>query len=260
VLIMSCTDKTWAKDLSNNTLREIEQKLIDWRNKNIICLSVAFYNVKNTCWAMIYSNSDAISHSIEKQEIIKNKIESLKLEEYKETAIRVIGFFLEVDTNDWILEQSYRRRAVIKLSIKIPKISSQTKIGITPRMIRVMMRLPLLKIGGLGGNKTVGYYRMMKEEEIESIEIPISETKESVKEIFQSEWETNLKLLLEINFIEKNKYFLSMDNNFVFMFDKCGNAHGDVLMDRKGTRGIGLGKKRNDIRLDFSEYLEMSSM
>jgi hypothetical protein len=249
--------KTWNKDLSTNTLTRLKERISDWQKKNIVSLSIAFYNIRGSYWALIYSNSGMIELSKEKQEIIRIKIESLNLDSHKKTTLRVIGLFLEVDENDWQLEGEYKRRCLIKINSRIPNLTSQTTVGITPKMIRVMMRMPLLEIGGLGGDKRSGFYRIMTVEDMNTEEIVETTTIQPVKEIFQEEWEQSLNMLLSINFIQHNEYSLSLDHKYVFLKKHCGRAYGDVLIGRKDFRNFGLRKCMNICRLDFSEMLEV---
>ena len=259
-------NRYWNRDLSINTLKRLDSILIDFKKRQILSLSISFHKTHKGTWALIYSNSEALKDNELFQHIVVDQIELLDFKKMKETTLRIIGFNLEV-SDSWKLTSKFTKTCLLKVNVDVKGLVITNKIGLTPKMIRILMRMPLTENCLIKEDNFMNYLEPELETDVVIGSIDIFESKDKrdqpplipnnnnmiqakcendkgsidlesppVKEIFLDEWEESLMLLKSINFIKRNDFYLSFSHTYISLKSILGCACGDLLIDRKGTR------------------------
>lgn len=264
--MLNTKNQYWNRELSTNTLKRLDSILNDLKRRQILSLSISFHKTQKGTWALIYSNSEALKDNELLQHIVVDQIELLDFSKMKETTLRIIGFNLEVN-DSWRLTSRFTKTCLLKVNIDVKGLCVTNKIGLTPRMIRILMRMPLTENCLVKDDNFMNYLEpelgtdatnnsdnasesedkrdhppVMQQNDNtgqtkdESRERNIGLESPPVKEIFLEEWEGSITLLKSINFIKRDDFYLSFSHTYISLKNILGCACGDLLIDRKGTR------------------------
>jgi hypothetical protein len=221
-------------------MSDLEQKkqriLSKFKDENTLLLtSILHKDEKNDIWALVYSNSDNLREENKYLiKITKNLISDIDEKTFSDTQIRIFGLTVSVkdQRNLWNLSINYSRRCLIKLNIKIDSLMMKKKLGLTPKIMRLVNRMPL----GLDG-KTI-----KSKSDLEYLCVSDNDLEEEISvyhpsgEILDKERQENILLLKEIGFIHSNDFYISFDGGEIFLKRPVGCAYGDYILDRKKFR------------------------